>query len=160
MKLTDDYIEPASQVIEVKREGENDFLVSVAKAYRDVVIDSEPAGATVSIDGTEVGVTPYEGKYASGEHQLELSIKGYSPIVYLFELTSKLKSFEQSFNFNEEEVIIPISLSPKGGSLRVNGQSQNRTDVIKVSQLRSSKITYSLAAVSYTHLTLPTIYSV
>ena len=44
-------------------------------------VNSEPPGATVRIDGQEVGKTPYEGKVSSGKHEVKL-VAGqiYNPI--------------------------------------------------------------------------------
>jgi len=144
LRLTADNIEIVNHVIEVAREGENKFVLPVKTAYRDVVIHTKPSGATVSIDGVEVGTTPYQGTLASGEYQLELSNEGYSVITHKFEMTSKSKGFEQLFNFDEKEIIVPISVSPKGGSLRVDGRVQDHTGFVSLNQLRPSTITYSL----------------
>jgi len=143
LRLVADNTEQVQQLVEVVREGENKLVLSVKDAYRDVIIKSEPSNALVSINGVEVGVTPYEGRLASGDHKLELSSKGYATINYEFALTSKSKNFEQSFNFNEKAIEVPITLSPPGGSLRVDGRVQDRTDVVSLSLLRPSKIKYS-----------------
>ncbi|MCX4245492.1 PEGA domain-containing protein [Paraliomyxa miuraensis] len=42
-----------------------------------LVVTSVPAGATVRIDGAEVGVTPYEGSVDAGPHKVELSLDGH-----------------------------------------------------------------------------------
>jgi len=41
-------------------------------------VGSEPEGALVLVDGTEVGVTPYVGVYEAGEHEVEVRLHGES----------------------------------------------------------------------------------
>jgi len=42
-----------------------------------VRVSGRPTGAIVRIDGREVGVVPFEGLVAAGEHNLEVSLGGY-----------------------------------------------------------------------------------
>lgn len=54
------------------------FLAANAKAVgTSVRITSEPPGATVLVDGAEVGTTPYEGPIAAGKHTIALQRDGY-----------------------------------------------------------------------------------
>ena len=39
-------------------------------------VESEPSGALVLVDDTEVGTTPYEGRHAAGEHEVEVRLRG------------------------------------------------------------------------------------
>lgn len=43
-----------------------------------VVIDSQPAGATITIDGREVGKAPFSGTLAPGPHFVRASLKGHA----------------------------------------------------------------------------------
>lgn len=42
-----------------------------------VVVEGDPEGATVSVDGRRVGRLPYEGELTTGEHELRVSERGY-----------------------------------------------------------------------------------
>src|SRR5690349_10512675 len=50
---------------------------ATAAAGTSVRITSEPAGATVVIDGAEVGTTPYEAAIEPGPHSIALRHDGY-----------------------------------------------------------------------------------
>jgi hypothetical protein len=55
------------------------FLATNVKATNTVVrITSTPSGATVRIDGTEVGTTPYEAAIEPGDHQVAIERDGYT----------------------------------------------------------------------------------
>lgn len=49
-----------------------------------VRVAGNPTGAIVRIDGREVGVVPYEGRIAAGEHTLEVSLGGYETLTRRF----------------------------------------------------------------------------
>lgn len=52
-----------------------------------ITVTSVPEGATVRIDGTEVGTTPYEGSVDAGSHTVELSLDGHEPTQKSVEIT-------------------------------------------------------------------------
>lgn len=45
-----------------------------------VRVSGTPPGAIVRIDGREVGVVPYEGRVAPGEHEIEVTLGGHEPL--------------------------------------------------------------------------------
>src|SRR5690606_31717596 len=47
------------------------------KGVQQVTVLSEPDGATVRLDGRPVGVTPWTGDLAPGQHEVALSLRGY-----------------------------------------------------------------------------------
>ncbi|MFZ5892722.1 MAG: PEGA domain-containing protein [Myxococcota bacterium] len=47
------------------------------RGVQQISILSEPPGATVSVDGRAVGVTPWTGELSPGSHHVVLSLKGY-----------------------------------------------------------------------------------
>src|SRR5690606_29128491 len=47
------------------------------KGVQQVTVLSEPEGATVRLDGRPVGVTPWTGDLAPGQHEVALSLRGY-----------------------------------------------------------------------------------
>jgi hypothetical protein len=48
------------------------------KGVQQVTVLSSPAGATVTIDDRPVGVTPFTGEFAPGQHQIGVSLRGYA----------------------------------------------------------------------------------
>jgi hypothetical protein len=56
------------------------------KGVQQLTVLSTPSGATVSIDGSPVGVTPWTGDIAPGNHKVELTLRGYSDSITALEL--------------------------------------------------------------------------
>jgi tetratricopeptide (TPR) repeat protein len=53
-------------------------LALAKKGVQQLSVLSSPAGATVTIDGTPVGVTPWTGELSPGKHKLLLTYRGYT----------------------------------------------------------------------------------
>jgi len=47
---------------------------------QQLTVLSEPSGATVSIDGAPIGVTPFTGELPPGKHQVMLGLPGYRQV--------------------------------------------------------------------------------
>jgi tetratricopeptide (TPR) repeat protein len=56
------------------------------KGVQQVTIASSPGGATVLIDGTPVGVSPWTGDLAPGGHAVELTLRGFDDLSQHFDL--------------------------------------------------------------------------
>lgn len=53
-------------------------LTLAKKGVQQLTVLSSPVGATVAIDGTPVGVTPWTGELNPGKHKLLLTYRGYT----------------------------------------------------------------------------------
>ena len=53
---------------------------------QQVTLISEPAGASVLLDGKDVGITPWTGETAPGQHQLVIQLPGYRKVERSFNL--------------------------------------------------------------------------
>ncbi len=62
------------------RETDATFTLQRIPGPAKVRIESDPAGATVSIDGKAVGPAPYSGELAPGEHNIEAEKEGFKGV--------------------------------------------------------------------------------
>jgi tetratricopeptide (TPR) repeat protein len=66
------------------------FELSLAKkGIQQITVLSTPVGATVTIDSRPVGVTPFTGEFAPGQHQVDLSLRGYADNQQKIELAAE-----------------------------------------------------------------------
>lgn len=70
------YEEAADAVAEAARR----FELEAAPTRVSLVVRSNPEGATVHIDGTAAGSTPFRGELESGEHEITLDKNGYESV--------------------------------------------------------------------------------
>jgi len=87
-----------------------DLVVSLAhslqnKGVQQVSVLSSPVGATVTIDDQAVGVTPWTGDLAPGQHHLLLTERGYADSVSDFSLVAD-QPLDLSFH------LVPQSTAP------------------------------------------------
>lgn len=82
----------------------------------ELVIQSTPAGATVSLDGSDAGKTPLKlENVKTGKHILEISLRGYSPSRHEFAL-----------NAGEQQKISPVLKSLPGKLTVISTPPQTR----------------------------------
>lgn len=100
---------PASQSVVVQGKGVTQPLsFTLEPAWGTLQVGSEPAGATIKIDGREVGKTPFQLKVEEGLHTLTLEAE-------------KFKPFNQDFTiFAQQDLQVPnVMLIPADGTLKV-----------------------------------------
>jgi tetratricopeptide (TPR) repeat protein len=91
------------------------------KGVQQVTVDSSPRGATVSIDGDPVGVSPWTGNLKPGSHSVELTLRGFDDSSYAFDLPP------------DHALNIDLPLSPARPSLAPPPPlGAERSDVVKL----------------------------
>jgi serine/threonine protein kinase len=85
-------------------------------------VTSNPTGAAVTIDGDNVGTTPWQGELSQGEHRLRVSHPGYSPVEQRVSIPGGELS-EQSLRLipRQTNVTVKISANP-GTEIYVDGK--------------------------------------
>ncbi|NBS27227.1 MAG: PEGA domain-containing protein, partial [Gammaproteobacteria bacterium] len=70
--------EPVEQVIEIEgRQQEQSLSVELLPAWANVSFATSPAGATVTIDGEEIGLTPLSTELLQGEHEVLVKLNAH-----------------------------------------------------------------------------------
>ncbi|MGE5782975.1 MAG: PEGA domain-containing protein, partial [Myxococcales bacterium] len=95
-----------------------------ARGLQQVSILSNPAGATLQVDGHALGLTPFTTELTPGMHRLALSLPGYALVQKDFELRSD-RSLDVEVTLEEqpaEEAPTPDSPHPALGNQRLPGE--------------------------------------
>lgn len=89
-----------------------------------VNITTEPSGATVFLDGTEIGVTPLNrGQIDEGSHELRLLLDGYHPVTTSVDVRGGGETI-RSFTM-QERTSLEQYVPPEPGYLSVNAPQSN-----------------------------------
>jgi formylglycine-generating enzyme required for sulfatase activity/serine/threonine protein kinase len=75
LRLELKYHAPHEQTITVQ--GKDRYTFTMARVQGSVLVDSEPRGARVILDGQEIGVTPLPYRLEGGPHEAELILDGH-----------------------------------------------------------------------------------
>ncbi len=104
-----------------------ELAISLRPAWAVVQLESVPAGATVSVDGQIVGLTPLSAEIIQGQRRIELSLAGYKTAGFATEVvagtTVKLENFELQPNDGK----LVLATRPEGVTVSVDGRYYGST---------------------------------
>ncbi len=89
-------------------------------------LTTTPAGATVALDGREIGTTPLQQPIASGQHMLEVSLNGYETAWHKFNAKSS-QAVSLHLPLAPVEATVLVTSTPKGAILTLNGADKGAT---------------------------------
>ncbi|MFN7133363.1 MAG: PEGA domain-containing protein, partial [Myxococcales bacterium] len=100
-----------------------------------LAVTTDPGGATLSIDGTEVGKTPYLGVLTPGEHELTLRKDGMRPIgaqiIMPKDRDIDLRYTLEAQKANPPPPQIAISSDPAGAEVFIDGEKVGETPFLE-----------------------------
>ena len=113
--------EPASVAIEALIDGKVEEQIRLTPISGTISINSSPAGASVTLDGKEVGSTPVTVAKVGGDYPVVVNYPGYEPVTDTVSLTVRNKEPKRNYRLQPVQATVNVSVNPKGGALLVNG---------------------------------------
>jgi formylglycine-generating enzyme required for sulfatase activity len=102
-----------------------------------VSFSSEPAGATVSVDGAAVGRTPLTVDLSSGSRAVAVTLTGHRPAGRTIEVVAERPLTVPSFRLAPLPGRLRLASEPAGAAVRVDGEFRGETPLeIEVQPLR------------------------
>jgi hypothetical protein len=95
----------------------------------EISVSTEPAGASVTVDGREAGVTPLKLKVDHGGHFIVLEMAGYRKAFHRIAEGEPLMT-DVNVNLERETTALTIDSDPPGASVTVNGQDVGTAPVM------------------------------
>jgi formylglycine-generating enzyme required for sulfatase activity len=96
-----------------------------------VSIDSEPAGAAVTIDGERVGTTPLlELSVEAGEHSLQLQADRYLPLEHTLQVKGRNARQQLQLELAPAWAEVSIDSRPAGAKVLVDGETVGTTPLV------------------------------
>jgi TonB family protein len=77
-----------------------------------VSFSSNPSGAVVSLDGKQIGKTPFQAKISNGKHKISFRLKGYQNHIDFYTISDQNKKIQVVL---EENVEVEIDLEDEEG---------------------------------------------
>ncbi len=103
--------------------------VSLTPAWAPVEITSEPAGATLMVDGEDRGPTPQTVELGAGEHELQLVQSGFRTWSHRIEVVADEPRSLGPIELQPAAARLAVSSQPAGASVSVDGEYRGRTPV-------------------------------
>lgn len=116
------------ETVEIRGGGEvQQLAVSLVPAFASVRIESNPAGARVVVDGSELGLTPYEAALDAGRHDLRLSYTGYRDFVSPFTVRGGEPLTVGPIELGRPDAVLRIVSEPAGADVSVAGRYRGKS---------------------------------
>lgn len=120
--------QPITDSITVEKGGKQPKPFVLVEVPTQLSVTSEPAGATVELDGTKLGVTPWTGPVKAGPHQLAVVLDGYRDGVEQLTLAPRALT-SRSFTLEAKTAAVYIETKPQGAEVEVDGVKRGLTPV-------------------------------
>jgi TonB family protein len=97
-------------------------------------VESQPAGATVSVDGHPRGITPLDvPELPLGRHDVKVDLKGYSPAAQSVDLAPETPRAELKLTLARVAPVMGVAdilSTPLGATVKVDGVAVGRTPLV------------------------------
>ncbi len=115
--------------------------------FGSLQVTSTPPGATVTLDGAELGVTPLATEeVAAGRHELSIALDGFRPVRREVEVRRR-KATEVSLELEKDFRRIQLLSTPEGARAYLDGEEIGTTPVtVETVQTGMHEVRLSLAA--------------
>jgi len=134
------------------------FSVERGQDFQDVLVvdpvkglldlSSTPSGATIYLNGEDIGITPQSVEVFGGKHEVKINLAEHSPVIETIAITSVKTIAKREYNLSLQPGELIVNVSPKGGVLLVNGLKVTPAIVKSVSPRKKVLISYNVPGFS------------
>ncbi|WP_226667834.1 PEGA domain-containing protein [Microbulbifer aggregans] len=127
--LTDRYL-PFSKEIEIEGLDNTQTLeANLRPAWANVHITSNPAGATVSVEGEVLGTTPLTTELIQGDRLVNISLPDYKTAEIQVPVTAGVDQTLDTIELGAADGLLNLVTIPEGASVTVDGEFRGRTPI-------------------------------
>jgi formylglycine-generating enzyme required for sulfatase activity len=129
--------------LEVRGGGERQSLAAtLTPDWAVVSVRSEPAGATVLVDGVEAGTTPAALEIDSGEHELEVRLAGYNAWSNRVLVAANQPQELPDIKLTLADGRVELASTPSEAAVSVDGEFRGRTPLsLRLSPGKQHRVT-------------------
>lgn len=109
------------------RDVEQHLAVELQPDWANITITSAPAGAAVTVNGEELGVTPLTAELVTGQHELEVKLAGHKVWQQNLRVQARKDHTLPTIQLVKADGLVKVVSSPAGASITVNGQFRGNT---------------------------------
>ncbi|MEJ2514026.1 MAG: PEGA domain-containing protein [Gammaproteobacteria bacterium] len=119
------------QALEVAGGGNERVLqAELEPNWADVTLTSQPAGASVFVDGVEVGATPLVTPVEAGGRALRVSREGFEPWEGSLTVEAGVDQVLPQIDLKPADGRLRVTSTPAGASVLVNGRYRGQTPLV------------------------------
>ena len=134
---------PFTATIEVRGKRLEETLdATLRPAWADFTLRSQPPGATVSVDGKALGLTPYTGELIHGRRRVTVSMKARKPWSRTIDVVAGQAVDIPDVALAKADGILEVVTNPPGAAVTVDGRFRGEAPVkVAVTPDREHRIT-------------------
>ncbi|NHN37694.1 PEGA domain-containing protein [Pseudomaricurvus alcaniphilus] len=128
LQLLAERYQPLRQDITIEGLDQHQTLdLQLAPNWADISVASEPAGATLSVDGQAVGETPITAQLLAGKHTLQLQLPGHKSWQHVLRVSAQTAETLPVVTLQKADGLITLNTTPSGANITIDGQFYGRT---------------------------------
>ncbi len=135
--------EPASLNLSVEKAQQVQRSIELEDISGTLVLASEPAGATVLVNGEQVGITPVRLDREAGLYVVEVQKPGFELLRDEITLNQTHRNPSRQYLLQPEQATLVINAMPEGGALLLDNTP--KTSPISIEAMRPQQLVYSKA---------------
>jgi formylglycine-generating enzyme required for sulfatase activity len=119
-----------SFVTQVTLEGGGDLRELVAELepmWAEVIFRTRPGGATVRVDGKQLGFTPVTAELLEGRHRFELRLQGHKPYGGSIDVVAREQRSMPTIELELTDGKLALTSEPGGATVTVDGDYRGET---------------------------------
>ena len=103
------------------------MTLELLPAWANVSFTTTPAGATVSVDGTEIGSTPLTAEVLAGEHEVLVKLPAHKAWTDTLAVTARTDLALPAITLEPADGLVMLRSTPSNASVTVNGTYRGQT---------------------------------
>ncbi|MDG2090183.1 MAG: PEGA domain-containing protein [Gammaproteobacteria bacterium] len=141
-----DRYEAIQQLVGIEgREQEQNLTVELLEAWANVSFSTFPAGAAVTINGKEVGLTPLSAEILEGEHEVLIKLNAHKAWTESLSVTARIDQNLPSIELEEADGLVLLQSSPSNAGVTLDGAYQGQTPLeLTIAPGESHELTFFL----------------
>ena len=121
---------PLDETVEVEGFGKRQRIeLQLTPAWATVKITSTPPGATVTVAGRELGVTPVTTDLMADSYQLKVVLAGHDALTHEFVVIANQPQTLADFALQESNATVSLTSNPRGATVTVDGKYQGTAPI-------------------------------
>lgn len=119
--------------------------VTLEPVQGELKLNTQPTGATFTINNKEQGTTPAALSLPGGQYDINVSKENFEPVIDTLEITREAKTVVRDYRLEAEKGAVSVSLTPPGGKLLLNNLEVAAADTYRLDVNRTHSMVYAKA---------------
>ncbi|HFD11926.1 MAG TPA: PEGA domain-containing protein [Crenotrichaceae bacterium] len=132
LTVTHPYYQDTTLALSLARDELFNKVISLSPIEGSVAIKTIPAGAHISIDGIDQGLSPLNLPLQGGVRAVNVRLDNYEPVDDTIEIKRQRADVQREYNLELKKAVVNLSLKPQAGQLRLDAIPLQATHQIRV----------------------------